>query len=98
MVVCAGLFASSFEKLTTMDLGFRVSGLSEARLAPLQFTAMGDFAGDKTPHEVTDRVRWVSTKPDTLAINERTGLATPGFVADTVWVTAVDDATSEPSE
>src|SRR5205823_6160636 len=60
---------------------------------PVQFTAMGDFA-DKSSHEVTDRVRWVSTKPDTLAIDERTGLATPGLVADTAWITAVDDATA----
>ena len=61
--------------------------------APLQFTATGDFA-DRSSHEVTDRVRWVSTKPDVLAINERTGLATPGLVAGTAWITAVDDATS----
>ena len=61
--------------------------------APLQFTATGDFA-DRSAHEVTDGVRWVSTKPDVLAINERTGLATPGLVAGTAWITAVDDATS----
>ena len=61
--------------------------------APLQFTASGDFA-DNSSHEVTDRVRWVSTKPDTLAIDERSGLASPGLVADTAWVTAVDDATA----
>ena len=60
---------------------------------PLQFTAMGDFA-DKSTHEVTDSVRWVSDKPDILAINERTGLATPGLIPDTAWVTAVDDATA----
>jgi uncharacterized protein YjdB len=60
--------------------------------APLQFTAMGDYA-DKSSHEVTERVRWVSTKPDTLAIRQGSGLATPGLVADIAWVTAVDDAT-----
>jgi trimeric autotransporter adhesin len=58
----------------------------------LQFTAMGDF-DDKSSHEVTDRVRWVSDKPDTLAIKERSGLATPGLVADDAWITAADDAT-----
>src|SRR6185437_3817986 len=43
LVVCAGLFASSFEKLTGLDLGFRVAGLSEARLSPLP----GGYAGIK---------------------------------------------------
>lgn len=63
-----------------------------AHFAPLQFTAIGEF-DDESSHEVTDRVRWVTTKPDILDIEEGSGLATPGLLEGIAWVTAVDDAT-----
>ena len=55
---------------------------------PVQFTAMGEYLADNTPHDVTNRVRWVSNKPNTLAIDERTGEAIPGIVSDIARVTA----------
>ncbi len=59
---------------------------------PLRFRAMGEFA-DKSKHDVTRRVRWVSDRTNLMSI-DATGEATPWLPShDSVWITAVDDTT-----
>jgi hypothetical protein len=61
---------------------------------PLQFTATGEF-DDKKSRNLTNRLRWFTDRPNTLAINETTGLATPALIPDRVRISAVDEATDE---
>ncbi len=63
-----------------------------ADFRPMRFKAMGEF-DDKTKHEVTRSVRWVSDRPNLMSI-DMTGEATPWLAShNPVWITAVDDTT-----
>jgi hypothetical protein len=59
----------------------------------VQFRATGIYA-DKSTHEITEKVRWKSSQPDVLVIDENTGLARPRLQSGNPLVSARDAATN----
>lgn len=59
----------------------------------VQFRATGIYA-DKSTHEITEKVKWKSSQPDVLVIDENTGLARPRLQSGNPLVSARDAATN----
>ena len=58
----------------------------------MRFKAVGTFA-DKSTHEITEKVKWESSHPDVLVIDEFSGLARPRLQSGSSLVRALDMAT-----
>jgi hypothetical protein len=58
----------------------------------VRFKATGTFA-DTSKHEITEKVKWESSHPDVLAIDELSGLARPRLRSGSSLVRGLDPAT-----
>lgn len=59
---------------------------------PVQFKAIGIYS-DKSMHEITGKVDWMSARPEVLSIDSSWGLAKPGLQSGSALITASDPVT-----
>jgi uncharacterized protein YjdB len=64
----------------------------EIKGGSVPFKAIGVFAG-KSRHEITDKLRWTSSRPEVLVVDETTGIARPRLMSGTSTIVATDRAT-----
>jgi hypothetical protein len=59
----------------------------EIKGGSVQFKATGVFAGG-SKHEITTKLRWTSSRPEVLVVDERSGVARPRLVSGTSTIVA----------